>query len=207
MMKQFKTYFSIIGIMFVSVFLFTHCNKAVDVNSSDKLEYRDYLSVSEDTAIVGTFSNGFPEITISSQSLEAMYNWYFETLEMDVVYEKSYIDDDLNEEEPINYLILEGHIISDGSNATVGFQITRDYVNENYIATAIFGGKWSCSGQNCTSCKPTRAGGRWSKVTGCDCNGSAGDPQKPSYCNHSTSGGGNGPAWIGVLIGIINLFG
>jgi hypothetical protein len=102
---------------------------------------------------------------------------------------------------------LEGTTLEDGSSAIVGFRLIRDYDDKNYIATSVFGGNWSCTGVNCTACTPTREGGRWSQVNGCNCGGS-GDPNNPSYCNHSSNGGGgsNAAKWVTVLIGIIGIF-
>jgi hypothetical protein len=94
-----------------------------------------------------------------------------------------------------------------GESAILGLQVYRDYGDDvYYIPTEMLGGKWTCTGENCSGCSPRRKSGRWSKVIGCDCTGGAIDGNKPSGCEHSVSGGGGASTWIGVLVSIIGLF-
>ncbi len=181
------------------------CGKSIN-NEDQSNRYFLSSEISDTMVVVGNFNSGEANLTIPEEALDSFFRWYFYTIDENVVYSSAEIDDDLSNNNGYVYLIFNG-LSLDYESRILGLELRRDYTDSiYYISTEKPGGKWTCTGVNCDGCSPRRKAGRWSKVIGCDCSGSPIDPDKPSGCKHSTSGGGNGSTWIGILVKIITIF-
>jgi hypothetical protein len=80
-----KIFFSIVTSIIVLGSLFiVQCNKNDTTFLEEKDQTEEIKSISDEVAVVGSFSSGSPKITISEQALDSLYQWYYASLEIEV---------------------------------------------------------------------------------------------------------------------------